>query len=85
MIAISDDKIEARLGRTSGKASFADFFDQQGTYKLANDVQAAYARNPAQRNAYDNNVIKVDDRLNVAYQVYHGDMYRFFPSPNRVY
>jgi cytochrome c-type biogenesis protein CcsB len=83
MIAISDDKIEARLGRTGGKASFADFFDQQGTYKLANDVQAAYAKNPAQRNAYDNNVIKVDDRLNVAYQVYHGDMYRFFPSPNK--
>jgi cytochrome c-type biogenesis protein CcsB len=83
MIAISDDKIEARLGRIGGKASFADFFDQQGTYKLANDVQVAYAKNPAQRNSYDNNVIKVDDRLNVAYQVYHGDMYRFFPSPNK--
>lgn len=82
MIAISDDKIEARLGRTGGKASFADFFDQQGNYKLASDVQTAYGKNPAARTVYDNNVIKVDDRLNVAYQVYHGDMYRFFPSPN---
>ena len=83
MIAISDDKIEAKLGRKGGKASFGDFFDQQGNYKLANDVQTAYGKNPAERNLYDNNVIKVDDRLNVVYQVYHGDMYRFFPSPDR--
>ena len=83
MIAISDDKIEAKLGRTGGKASFNDFFDQQGNYKLVNDIQSAFGKKPAERNAYDNNVIKVDDRLNVVYQVYHGDMFRFFPSPNR--
>ncbi|MEI6678829.1 MAG: cytochrome c biogenesis protein CcsA, partial [Mariniphaga sp.] len=83
MIAISDDKIEAKLGRTGGKASFNDFFDQQGNYKLANEIQSAFGKKPAERNAYDNNVIKVDDRLNVVYQVYHGDMFRFFPSPNR--
>jgi len=82
MIAISDDKIEAKLGRSGGKATFGDFFDQQGNYKLANDVQLSYGKNPAERNVYDNNIIKVDDRLNVVYQVYHGDMFRFFPSPN---
>jgi len=82
MIAISDDQILAKLGRTSGKASFNDFFDQQGNYKLVNDVQIAYGKKPAERKLYDNNVIKIDDRLNVVYQVYHGDMLRFFPSPN---
>jgi cytochrome c-type biogenesis protein CcsB len=82
MIAINDDQILSKLGRTSGKASFADFFDQSGNYKLANDVQIAYGKNPAERKLFDNNVIKVDDRLNVVYQVYHGDMLRFFPSPN---
>jgi cytochrome c-type biogenesis protein CcsB len=80
MIAISDDQIEAKLGRSGGKATFADFFDQQGNYKLAGDVQIAYGKKPAERKVYDNNVIKVDDRLNVVYQVYHGDMFRFFPS-----
>ncbi len=84
MIAISDDQILAKLGRTGGKASFADFFDQQGNYKLVDDVQIAYAKKPAERKLYDNNVIKVDDRLNVVYQIYHGDMLRFFPAPNAV-
>jgi len=82
MIAISDDEIESKLGSDGGKASFNDFFDQQGNYKLAGDVQAAYAKKPAERGRVDNNVIKVDERLNVAYQLYHGDMFRFFPSPN---
>jgi len=82
MIAISDDQILAKLGRNGGKASFNDFFDQQGNYKLANDVQIAYGKKPAERQGYDNDVIKVDDRLNVVYQVYHGDMLRIFPSPN---
>jgi cytochrome c-type biogenesis protein CcsB len=80
MIAISDDQVEARLGLSKGKASFNDFFDQNGNYKLANDVQVAYGKKPAERKSFDNNVIKVDDRLNVVYQVYHGDMLRFFPS-----
>lgn len=83
MIAISDDQIGSRLGVPSGKASFNDFFDQQGNYKLANDVQMAFGKKPGDRKLFDNNVIKVDDRLNVVYQVYHGDMYKFFPSPDR--
>lgn len=83
MIALSDEQIEAKLGVSESKASFNDFFDQQGNYKLANDVQIAFGKKPGDRKLYDNNVIKVDDRLNVVYQVYHGDMYKFFPSPDR--
>ena len=82
MIAISDDQIGAALGVPKGKASFNDFFDQQGNYKLANDVQTAFGKKPGDRKLFDNNVIKIDDRLNVVYQVYHGDMYKFFPSPD---
>ena len=83
MIAISDDQIGAKLGVLEGKASFNDFFDQQGNYKLANDVQIAFGKKPGDRKLFDNNVIKIDDRLNVVYQVYHGDMYKFFPSPDK--
>jgi len=82
MIAISDDQIEAKLGRNGGRATFNDFFDQQGNYKLAIEVQAAYNKKPAERKLFDNNIIKVDERLNVVYQVYHSDLFRLFPSSN---
>lgn len=82
MIAINDAQLEQKLGINGDYASFADFFDSQGTYKLAQDIQTAYAKSPAARGKYDNSVIKVDERLNVDYQLYNGDMFRFFPSPD---
>lgn len=82
MIAINDAKLEEKLGVKGHDASFTDFFDPQGNYKLAQDIQTAYAKSPASRGTLDNSVIKVDERLNVAYQLYNGDMFRFFPSPD---
>jgi cytochrome c-type biogenesis protein CcsB len=83
MIAINDAQLEAKLGIKGDNASFADFFDSQGNYKLARDIQSAYARSPGARGKYDNSVIKVDERLNVVYQLYNGEIFRFFPSPDR--
>lgn len=82
MIAINNEQIGSKLGVPKGKASFNDFFDQQGNYKLATEVQSAFGKKPGDRKLFDNDVIKIDDRLNVVYQVYHGDMYKFFPSPD---
>ncbi len=83
MIALSDSKIELLLGVSSGKASFADFFDAKGEYKMIKEVSAAYARQPSQRSTFDNAIIKVDDRLNVAYLVYKGELLRLFPSSDK--
>ena len=83
MIAVSESELQERLGIKGDKAAFTDFFDPQGRYKFAAEIQAAYAKNPAQRNKFDNGVIKVDERLNVIYQLYNGDLFRFFPSPDK--
>lgn len=80
MIAISETELSEKLGIKGDKAAFADFFDPQGGYKLSQQIQTAYSKNPAQRNKFDNAVIKVDERLNVVYQLYNGNLFRFFPS-----
>ena len=82
MIAISDDQLQKALGVSGSKAAFNDFFDQQGSYKMGREVQAAYNKKPAERGRFDNDVIKVDERLNVIYQVYHAEQFKFFPSAN---
>ncbi len=82
MIAISDDQLQTALGVSSSTAAFSDFFDQQGRYKMGTEVQAAYNKKPAERSRFDNDVIKVDERLNVIYQVYQGEQFKFFPSAN---
>jgi cytochrome c-type biogenesis protein CcsB len=80
MITISESKIEQLLGISSGKAAFADFFDAKGNYKMMKEVSAAYAKQPSQRGTFDNAIIKVDDRLNVTYLVFKGELLRLFPS-----
>jgi len=83
MIVLSESKIEQILGVTSDKASFADFFDDKGNYKMMKMVGEAYAKQPSQRGTFDNAIIKVDDRLNVAYLVYKGELLRLFPSSDK--
>ena len=83
MITLGETKIEQLLGISSGKASFADFFDAKGNYKMSKEVGEAYAKQPSQRGTFDNAIIKVDDRLNVAYMVYKGELLRLFPSSDR--
>lgn len=83
MIALSEKRIEQLLGISSGKASFADFFDAKGNYKMMKEVGEAYAKQPSQRGTFDNAIIKVDDRLNAAYLVYKGELLRLFPSSDR--
>ncbi|HEY5510447.1 MAG TPA: cytochrome c biogenesis protein CcsA [Prolixibacteraceae bacterium] len=82
MIAINESKIEQLLG-VSGKASFADFFDVKGNYKMQKEVSDAYAKQPSQRGTFENAVIKVDERLNVSYMVYKGELLRLFPSSDK--
>ncbi len=83
MIVLSDSKIEQLLGVSSGTASFADFFDAQGNYKMQKAVSEAFAKQPSQRGTFDNAIIKVDDRLNVTYLTFKGEMLRLFPSSDK--
>ena len=83
LIVLSEPKIEQLLGISSDKATFADFFDDKGNYKMMKEVSAAYAKQPSQRGTYENAIIKVDDRLNVAYLVFKGELLRLFPSSDK--
>ncbi len=60
-------------------AAFEDFFEN-GRYKLLDLVKKATAKKPAARNQLDKDVIKVDERVNVVYMVYTGDLLRIIPD-----
>lgn len=83
MIKVSSEPVQQVLGLKGNIASFYDFFDigKNNNYKLNDYVQKAYQKKPSIRNKFDNDVIKIDERLNVAYLVYSGSLMRLFPSP----
>lgn len=65
-------------------ASFNDFFEKEGehAFKLAKYSEESNRKKPAERNQFDKDVIKVDERVNIAYMVYTGEIFRIIPKQN---
>ncbi|ATB69186.1 nitrite reductase cytochrome c biogenesis protein NrfI [Sulfurospirillum diekertiae] len=62
--------------------SFASMFDDEGYYKLAKQVAAANQKAGSKRDTFDNDVIKFDEKLNIAYLTLKGVFFKFIPIPN---
>ena len=82
MIQVKNSAINSILGTKSNYASFLDFFNEKGEYKLAELVDKAYAKKPTNQSTFDKDIMKVDERLNVSYMVYQGRILKIFPVPN---
>lgn len=84
MIKVSHPELKKFLNiREGSHAAFADFLDMQkgSGYKLREMVSQAYAKKPAERSKFDNDVIKVDERVNISYLVYTGELLKILPDP----
>ena len=81
MILVSGKIIPELLGIKGKYASYSDFFDAGNNYryKLSSYVNKAYHKRPAERNMFDKDIIKVDERMNVFYLVYSGSLFKIFP------
>ncbi len=84
IIRVSHDKIKRILGmKQSDKyASFNMFFAYQdkNPYKLSSYAEEASRKPPIERNQFDKDVLRVDERVNVLYYVYTGSLFKIFPK-----
>ncbi len=86
MIKISHTRIAKDLSLPKDKkyASFADFFTPDGRYKLADKIAISTRKKPLDKNKYDTELIKIDERLNIAYMVYMGSLLQIYPIPDNI-
>ncbi|MCG8306027.1 MAG: cytochrome c biogenesis protein CcsA [Cytophagales bacterium] len=82
MIKVGDPALQRILGVSGKFASYSDFFDEMGHYKLKEQIDEAYAKKPALRNMLDKELIYADERINVCYMVYSGSLLKILPIPN---
>ena len=85
MIKIGHKKIALEIGleENSKFAKFSDFFSKKdGAYKLFDTVTAATQKKPLEKTQYDKELIKIDERVNVAFMAYQGSLMRIYPQPN---
>ena len=83
MIEVKAKEVKKLLGMGDEKyMSFTDFFAEgTGVYRLKDEVNAAYTKQPAQRGTIDKELIKVDERVNICYLIYQGYLLKIFPVP----
>ncbi len=88
LIKVKHPEVKKLLGISPDEKYFAfiDIFDKNGNYKLAQKVDEAARKRPAERGTFDKELLKVDERLNIAYMVYTGGFMKVFPlkgDPNK--
>lgn len=64
------------------RLSFRDFFDTDGQYILIEEVEVANNKKPAERDAFDKEVLALDERFNLLYQALSGNYLKIFPKKN---
>ncbi|UBM61200.1 cytochrome c biogenesis protein CcsA [Candidatus Sulfidibacterium hydrothermale] len=86
LILVRDKELAKYIGIKGKYASYLDFIDRQNNrYKLQKLVSDVYAKSPSQRGMFDKEVMKVDERMNIAYMIYTGQLLRMVPDPKNPY
>ncbi|RUM68017.1 MAG: hypothetical protein DSZ05_01800, partial [Sulfurospirillum sp.] len=84
LIKVKHDKVRKILGLKKDQkyATFNDFFNHSKTnyYKLGRYIEEASQKRPIKRNEFDRSVIKTDEKLNIMYMVFTGDLMRIVPK-----
>lgn len=67
------------LGVEGKFASVKDFFNPDGTEKLKDLVQISFAKKDVEKNVFDKEVIKANERMNIVLQTMNGAFLKIFP------
>ena len=81
IIRATHPQIQEIMGSVSKYYSFASFFPE-GNYILHDYVEGAFRKKSAMRSKFDNEVIRLDERINICYLVFTGDLLRILPDPD---
>ncbi|MEI6853899.1 MAG: cytochrome c biogenesis protein ResB, partial [Bacteroidota bacterium] len=82
IIYIPQQEIRNLLGITTENASFYDFFDANSKYKLESAINESFRKKPSEKNKFDKEILKVDERLNIFHMIMNGSILKIFPEQN---
>lgn len=82
MIKVSHPEIQKILHIQTSYVSFGGVLNHsdKSPYVLNTYVNEAYQKKPASRSTFDTEIIRLDERINLCYQIYSGDLLRIFPK-----
>ncbi|MCR2061871.1 cytochrome c biogenesis protein ResB, partial [Campylobacter helveticus] len=84
MISVKTPKLKEILGvdKDEKYLAYDDVFDGDD-YKLSNYIEEANRKKPALRNQFDKDILALDEKINTAFYIYSGEIFRIFPDPSQ--
>lgn len=83
MIKIKTPKLKKLLGVEESRKyiSFSEVF-KEGKYALQEEANKALITKPNERGTFEKDILRVDERLNIAFMTYNGNLFKIFPKVN---
>jgi cytochrome c-type biogenesis protein CcsB len=78
-ITNKNNEIARKYGLTEKQFAYVELFDEKGEYKLNKEVEQIFHKSPAERSHFDKDLIKLDDKISILYQLLNGEMLPIFP------
>jgi cytochrome c-type biogenesis protein CcsB len=81
IVRISHPELKKLLNIDGSYATFKDFFDTKtNSYKLQKIIETAERKKESERNQFDKDIIKVDERINILFLTFTMDIFRIVPK-----
>ena len=82
IIYVREKSVTDILGISGKYVAFNEFFDEKQQYRLISFAETAFRKADAERNKFDKEMIKVNERLEVFMRAFQGNMLDIFPVQN---
>lgn len=82
IIYVREKSVADIIGIEGKYASFSQFFNDKNEYKLREFAETAFRKADAERNKFDKELIKINERIEVFMMTYQGSMLDIFPAQN---
>ena len=84
MIKVTHAELKKLLGIEGKYVAMNSMFDEDYYYVLADKVEEVNRKKASDRSKFDNDILAVDERVNIAYLIYSGRMLSMFPDPESI-
>ncbi len=81
VIKVDNPQLQKVLQIEENYAALNHFFDIDQNYSINNYIYEAQNKKPALRTNFDKEVLKVNERVNIFYQLIMGNAFKILPSP----
>ncbi|MBK5721742.1 cytochrome c biogenesis protein CcsA [Dysgonomonas sp. Marseille-P4677] len=79
-ITQKNKEISSRFTLSENACAYIELFDDKGNYKLQKILDQSYGKSPSERNKFDKDLIKLDEKINIFHQLINYKMLNIFPK-----